>query len=354
MACATRSIRGWTIEMTTFATPTLTVEGISVGFRRQGEIIPAVQDVSFSVHPGETLALVGESGSGKSVTNLAVMRLVPPAPRTIVGGRALLTRKDGSVHDLITASPAEMQSIRGNEIAMIFQEPMTSLNPVLSIGDQIAEAIGFHSSKSRKQALDQAAELLTLVGIPEARRRLSSYPHHLSGGMRQRVMIAMAISCHPRVIIADEPTTALDVTVQAQILELLKRLQQQTGMAIVFITHNLGVVAEVADRVAVMYAGRIVEQASAVDLFAKPLMPYTAALLRSVPRMDQAGRADVTLEAIRGTVPDPSHHPKGCAFHPRCNYHVAGRCDAEQPPLEETGPGRKLRCLRWREIGVPA
>jgi oligopeptide transport system ATP-binding protein len=334
--------------------PALAVENISVGFRRQGEIIPAVHDVSFSIHPGETLALVGESGSGKSVTNLAVMRLTPPAPRTVVKGSARLACKDGTVRDLITASQAEMQAIRGNEIAMIFQEPMTSLNPVRTIGDQIAEAIGFHRNVSRRQALGDAAELLNLVGIPEARRRLASYPHHLSGGMRQRVMIAMAISCQPRVVIADEPTTALDVTVQAQILELLKSLQKQTGMAIVFITHNLGVVAEVADRVMVMYAGRLVEEADVGPLFAAPRMPYTQALLGSVPRMDMAGRRDVVLDAIRGTVPDASRQPPGCTFHPRCNFNLAGLCDANLPPLVETAPGHRVRCLRWREIGSAA
>ena len=279
------------------------------------------------------------------------MRLTPPAPRTLVKGRALLACKDGTARDLISATNREMQSIRGNEIAMVFQEPMTSLNPVRTIGDQIAEAIGFHRPVSRRQALNDAAELLSLVGIPEARRRLSSYPHHLSGGMRQRVMIAMAISCEPRVIIADEPTTALDVTVQAQILELLKSLQKQTGMAMIFITHNLGVVAEVADRVMVMYAGRLVEEAPVGALFARPLMPYTSALLKSVPRMDTAGRRDVALEAIPGTVPDPSHQPPGCAFHTRCRFHQPGLCDGSIPPVSEAAEGHRLRCLRWREIG---
>jgi oligopeptide transport system ATP-binding protein len=243
-----------------------------------------------------------------------------------------------------------MRAVRGNEIAMIFQEPMTSLNPVLSIGDQIAEAILLHRDVSKARAIGQAAELLNLAGIPEAKRRLASYPHHLSGGMRQRVMIAMAIACEPRVVIADEPTTALDVTVQAQILELLKKLQDQTGMAIVFITHNLGVVAEIADRVMVMYAGRLVEEARVGPLFARPRMPYTTALLKSVPRMDMAGRRDIVLEAIRGSVPDPSCQPPGCAFHPRCNHYVAGHCDEMIPPLEDVEHGHRIRCLRWREI----
>jgi len=334
--------------------PTLRVENISVGFRRGGTLIPTVHDVSFFVRPGETLALVGESGSGKSVTNLAMMQLTPPAPRTIVAGRALLTCKDGVARDLIAASREEIRAIRGNEIAMIFQEPMTSLNPVCAIGDQIAEAILLHRKISRRQALRDAAELLNFVGIPDAAKRLSSYPHHLSGGMRQRVMIAMAISCQPRVIVADEPTTALDVTVQAQILDLLKKLQEQTGTAIIFITHNLGVVAEVADRVMVMYGGRLVEEADLARLFERPLMPYTAALLNSVPRMDMAGRRDVVLDAICGSVPDPSHLPSGCAFHPRCNFFVVGRCDVSQPPLDAVDEGRKVRCLRWREILPPA
>jgi oligopeptide transport system ATP-binding protein len=335
---------------TSTTAPTLTVDNISVGFRRGGTVITAVHDVSFFIRPGETLALVGESGSGKSVTNLAIMRLIPPAPRTLVKGSALLACKDGVTRDLIAANREQIRAIRGNEIAMIFQEPMTSLNPVHTVGDQIAEAILLHREVSRRRALDDAAELLSLVGIPDASRRLSSYPHHLSGGMRQRVMIAMAISCQPRVVVADEPTTALDVTVQAQILELLKRLQEQTGMAIIFITHNLGVVAEVADRVMVMYGGRLVEQADVGPLFARPLMPYTAALLNSVPRMDMAGRRDSALDAIQGAVPDPSRLPTGCSFHPRCHFHVGGRCDVAQPPLEAAGEGRAVRCLRWREI----
>ncbi len=349
-----RSTRGWTTRMTAATAPTLVVENISVGFRRGGKLIPAVHDVSFSISPGETLALVGESGSGKSVTNLAIMQLTPPAPHSEVKGRALLTCKDGITRDLISAKREEIQAIRGNEIAMIFQEPMTSLNPVLSVGDQIAEAIMLHRSMSKRAALKETADLLALVGIPDAVKRLDSYPHHLSGGMRQRVMIAMAISCEPRVMVADEPTTALDVTVQAQILELLKRLQEQTGLAIIFITHNLGVVAEVADRVMVMYGGRLVEEATAEQLFEKPLMPYTSALLNSVPRMDMAGRRDTVLEAIRGSVPDPGNQPPGCTFHPRCNHFVAGRCDVSQPPLEAAGGGRKVRCLRWNEIGVRA
>src|SRR5215472_13273690 len=245
----------------------LAVEKLSVGFATRGGTLSVVHEVSFSLRQGETLALVGESGSGKSVTSLAVMRLTPPAPRSIVSGKVRLRRKTGIVEDLLAVPEEEIRDVRGNEISMIFQEPMTSLNPVHRVGDQIAEAISFHQDVDRRTALKRTVELLELVGIPEPRRRITNYPHHLSGGMRQRVMIAMALSCNPKVLIADEPTTALDVTVQAQILELLKDLQAKTGMAILFITHNLGVVAEIADRVMVMYAGRIVEEADTISLF---------------------------------------------------------------------------------------
>jgi oligopeptide transport system ATP-binding protein len=331
-------------------TAVLSAEGLSVGFAARNGLVRVVNDVSFSLNQGETLALVGESGSGKSVTSLAVMRLLPQAPRCVIQGAVRLRRRDGRIEDLLGLPEAEMRNVRGNEIAMIFQEPMTSLNPVHTIGDQIAEAIGFHQSITRNAAREKAVELLDLVGIPEPRKRLSSYPHQLSGGMRQRVMIAMALSCNPKVLIADEPTTALDVTVQAQILELLKDLQVKTGMAMIFITHNLGVVAEIADRVMVMYASRIVEQADAIALFKRPLMPYTAALLRSVPRMDMAGRADAVLETIGGAVPDPARYPKGCTFHPRCRQADPAVCAADMPALEDAGAMHLVRCLRWRQI----
>jgi oligopeptide transport system ATP-binding protein len=240
--------------------------------------------------------------------------------------------------------------VRGNNISMVFQEPMTSLNPVHTIGDQIAEAIVFHRDASRRAALEAAAELLDLVGIPEPRKRLAAYPHQLSGGMRQRAMIAMALACDPSVLIADEPTTALDVTIQAQILDLLRRLQQANGMAIIFITHNLGVVADIADRVMVMYAGRVMEQASVVPLFREPRMPYTMGLLRSVPRLDLAADHNAPLQAIPGNVPDPAHLPPGCPFHPRCEHSVTGRCDATLPALEPSGRDHFVRCLRWREL----
>jgi oligopeptide transport system ATP-binding protein len=328
----------------------LSVRDLTVSFVREGASITVVNGVSFSVRQGETLALVGESGSGKSVTSLALMRLLPPAPQTQIEGTVTLRRKDGQTKNLLDLSTERMREIRGNELSMVFQEPMTSLNPVHTIGDQIAEAITCHRSLPKRQVVEQTLELLDTVGIPEPRRRLSAYPHHLSGGMRQRVMIAMALVCNPQVMIADEPTTALDVTVQAQILELLKDLQARTGMSIIFITHNLGVVAEVADRVMVMYAGRLVEVAEAETLFRQPLMPYTQGLLQSVPRMEMAGRTDIALEGIGGTVPDPAHQPPGCAFHPRCSHMDPGRCTSTVPPLEDAGDDHLVRCIRWREL----
>jgi oligopeptide transport system ATP-binding protein len=324
----------------------LALEDLRVRFHTDDGVISAVNGVSFDVRAGETVAIVGESGSGKSVTSLAIMRLTPRNAGCIVEGSIRFHDKD-----LLALPEEEMRAIRGDRIAMIFQEPMTSLNPVRSVGDQIAEAIMTHRRVARGPALARAAELLDMVGIPDARRRLLAFPHHLSGGMRQRVMIAMALSCEPELLIADEPTTALDVTVQAQILDLLRRLQAQTGMAVIFITHNLGVVAEIADRVMVMYSGRIVEQAEVVPLFARPLMPYTRGLLRSVPR-PAAGTHGARLAAIPGNVPDPAALPRGCAFHPRCAHAEPGRCDAEQPVLEDAD-GHLVRCVRWREI-VPA
>jgi oligopeptide transport system ATP-binding protein len=328
----------------------LDVRSLSVRFRTDAGEIPAVNDVSFAVRPGEMLALVGESGSGKSVTSLAIMRLTPPPPRATIAGQVLFRGRDGGMHDLLVLPEAEVRAVRGNEISMIFQEPLTSLNPVHTVGAQIVEAITHHEKIGRKAALDRAQELLELVGIPDSRKRLASYPHHLSGGMRQRVMIAMALACSPSLLIADEPTTALDVTVQAQILELLQDIQRRNGMAIIFITHNLGVVAEIADRVMVMYAGRVVERGEVVRVLKHPLMPYTKGLLRSVPRMGWTEGARVPLAAIGGTVPDPAHLPSGCSFHPRCPYRDPPRCDARLPDLEDAGGGHDVRCLRWREI----
>ena len=328
-------------------TALLDVHDLRVRFHSDDGVVPAVNGVSFSLEAGETVALVGESGSGKSVTSLAIMRLTPRSGCE-VGGKILF--RDGVERSDLLALPVEaMRAVRGNRISMIFQEPMTSLNPVKTVGEQIAEAILCHRAISRAAALDRAAELLDLVGIPEPRKRLENYPHHMSGGMRQRAMIAMALSCEPALLIADEPTTALDVTVQAQILELLKRLQERTGMAVVFITHNLGVVAEIADRVMVMYAGRIVEQAEVRDLFARPRMPYTRGLLRSVPNL-VPGRGRRRFEAVPGNVPDPMHLPKGCSFHPRCQHFLPGLCDAALPALDVTEDGHLARCVRWREV----
>jgi oligopeptide transport system ATP-binding protein len=329
--------------------PQLEVRDISVAFHADAGRVSAVHDVSFAIHPGEILALVGESGSGKSVTSLAIMRLLPPPPRATVGGHVLLRGRDGRVRDLLGLPEAEMRAVRGNDLAMVFQEPLTSLNPVRTVGAQIAEVLAYHRSMSRRAAVRRAEELLELVGIPDPAKRLSAYPHQLSGGMCQRVMIAIAIACDPTVLIADEPTTALDVTVQAQILELLKGLQTRTGMSILFITHNLGVVAELADRLMVMYAGRIVEAGPTAPLLTRPLMPYTAALLRSVPRFDRIG-AQSELDVIGGNVPDPNKLPPGCSFHPRCAYSDPTRCERQVPALERAGEGRHVRCLRWQEI----
>ncbi len=333
----------------------LEVENLKVHFFTDEGVVKAVDGVSFHIDKGETLAVVGESGSGKSVTSLAIMRLIPTPPGRIVDGSVRFRGKDGVEKDLVRLPESEMRKIRGNDIAMIFQEPMTSLNPVYTVGDQIAEAIVLHQKKTKKEALELAAEMLDLVGIPEARKRLSNYPHQMSGGMRQRVMIAMALSCNPSLLIADEPTTALDVTIQAQILELMKQLQEEIGMSVLFITHNLGVVAEIADRVVVMYAGRAVEEADVVPVFKDPLHPYTMGLLNSVPRVDVAAEKQERLEAIPGNVPNPLFLPAGCAFHPRCRWFEPGRCDAAIPELEDAGDGRRVRCFRWQEIreGVP-
>jgi peptide/nickel transport system ATP-binding protein len=333
------------------ALPVLEVDGLAVRFAADNGPVAAVNGVSFALARGETLALVGESGSGKSVTSLAVMRLLPPPPVCEVTGTVRLAEPGGAMRELLGLPAEAMCRVRGDRISMIFQEPMTSLNPVLPVGEQIAEAIRFHQGASRRTALAAAAELMDRVGIPEARKRLASYAHHLSGGQRQRVMIAMALACDPEVLIADEPTTALDVTVQAQILDLLRRLQERTGMAIIFITHNLGVVAEVADRVLVMYAGRAVEEAEVGALFRRPLMPYTTGLLGSVPRLPGAGGARGRLTAIPGNVPDPLHLPPGCSFHPRCTEAKSGLCDQAVPPAEEAEAGHRVRCLRWRAIG---
>jgi oligopeptide/dipeptide ABC transporter ATP-binding protein len=298
--------------------------------------VRAVDGVSWDVMPGETVALVGESGCGKSVSALSVMRLVAGPAGRIVGGEVVFKGRD-----LLALSEEEMRHVRGREIAMIFQEPMTSLNPVLSIGRQLTETMETHLGLAPARATERAAELLGLVGIPDAGRRLRQYPHQFSGGMRQRMMIAMALSCEPSLILADEPTTALDVTIQAQILELMKDLSRRFGVAMLMITHNLGVVARYADRVNVMYAGKIVERGTAREIYAQPRHPYTIGLLRSVPRLDEPRRAK--LLPIPGQPPDLSRLPPGCAFAPRC-ANVLERCRADVPPLEEVDPGHLSAC----------
>jgi oligopeptide/dipeptide ABC transporter ATP-binding protein len=315
----------------------LEVQNLQTQFSTRGGVVRAVDDVSWDVEEGETVALVGESGCGKSVSALSIMRLVAPPAGRIVGGRILFQGRD-----LLTLSEEEMRRVRGREIAMIFQEPMTSLNPVLTIGRQLTEGSEIHMGASPSQARQRAVELLTLVGIPDPERRLPQYPHQFSGGMRQRMMIAMALVCNPKLILADEPTTALDVTIQAQILELLRDLSRRLRVAMLIITHNLGVVARYADRVNVMYAGKIIERATARELYGQPRHPYTLGLLRSVPRLDEPRRA--RLDPIEGQPPDLSRLPPGCAFTPRCAFRVA-RCTVEVPPLRAIGaPGHVTAC----------
>ena len=325
----------------------LRVEGLTVRFGG----VPAVEDVSFALRPGETLAVVGESSSGKSVTALALMRLLDQRTCT-VAGRALLRGADGRQTDLLALPERAMADLRGRALGMIFQEPMTSLNPVHTVGRQISEGLIRHERLSPRAAAARAVDLLAQVGIPEPARRASAFPHQLSGGMRQRATIAIALACRPRILIADEPTTALDVTIQAQILDLLRRLQAETGMAVVFITHNLGVVAEIADRVVVMYAGQVVEDAPAAALLGRPAMPYTAGLMRSVPRLDAALHTGRRLIAIPGNVPDPRQRPAGCTFHPRCGHARPDPCLSARPALEWAAPGHRVRCARWREVAA--
>ncbi len=317
----------------------------------RGVGIRAVDGVSFSIDPGETLAIVGESGSGKSVTSLSIMGLLPKGAGRITRGQILLRGRD-----LVPLPEREMRRIRGKDIGMIFQEPMTSLNPVHTLGHQISEVIIEHQGLTRAKAHERAVEMLALVGIPEPRKRADSYPHQMSGGMRQRAMIAMALSCQPSLLIADEPTTALDVTIQAQILELMKDLQKQLGMAIIFITHDLGVVAEVSDRVVVMYASQVVESGPVADIFERPQMPYTAGLLKSIPRLGSSA-AHKRLDTIPGQVPMLSRLPAGCRFRPRC-AHAHAACGLSEPPLTQTPGGREVRCLRWADLtlaeGIPA
>jgi peptide/nickel transport system ATP-binding protein len=318
--------------------PLLRVTDLTTHFETQEGCIRAVDGVDFDVGRGETLGVVGESGCGKTVLALSIMRLVPTPPGRIVAGRVFL---DGT--DLLAVARAEMHRFLGRDMAMIFQEPMTSLNPVLRVGEQIAEMVRFHEKLSRTEATNRAVEMLQLVGMAAPERRIRDYPHQLSGGMRQRVMIAMALSCHPRLMLADEPTTALDVTIQAQILELIGRLKEELGASVMLISHDLGVIAEAAQFVAVMYAGQIVEQRSAPDLFSFPLHPYTVGLLLSLPRIDQSGNTDGYLKTIPGSVPPLYNLPLGCRFQERCPK-VMDVCRSEDPALTEERPGHWVRC----------
>jgi oligopeptide/dipeptide ABC transporter ATP-binding protein len=300
------------------------------------------------IRHGETLALVGESGSGKSVTSLAILGLLPPGSATMAATGILLRGRSGAVSDLSRIDKSTLRRLRGDEIAMIFQEPMTSLNPAYSVGKQISEVLEEHRGMKAKEARARAIAMLDRVGIPDAARRVDAYPHELSGGMRQRVMIAMSMICGPGLLIADEPTTALDVTIQAQILDEMRQLQNEFGMAMLFITHDLGVVAEIAQDVAVMYCGQIVETGSVASVLTHPLHPYTRGLLASVPRPDRP-RAG-SLQSIPGRVPDPRNLPPGCRFSPRCRFSVPGLCDMAVPALEDNGSGGAVRCVRWSEL----
>ncbi len=322
----------------------LEVNRLVTRFHTEEGVLHAVNGVSLCVHQGETLGVVGESGCGKSVTMLSIMRLLPHPPARISADSILFKGKD-----LTQVSDKEMRAIRGSQMAIVFQDPMTSLNPVMTVGRQITESLRIHLKMDEVEAEERATELLQLVGIPEARRRLKAYPHQFSGGMRQRAMIAMALACNPALLIADEPTTALDVTIQAQIVELVKRLRDQFGMALIWITHDLGVVAGLADRVCVMYAGCIVEEALVDDLYESPLHPYTAALLQSIPRIDD--NTNEKLEAIEGLPPELYVLPAGCPFAPRCKFAVE-RCQHENPGLEEVAPQHKVAC--WVKLHTGA
>ncbi|MCW5567020.1 MAG: ABC transporter ATP-binding protein [Dokdonella sp.] len=317
----------------------LEIRGLKTYFRTDDGPVQAVDGVDLSIDRGETLGVVGESGCGKTVTAMTTMKLVAMPPGYIAGGQILWQGRD-----LVPLAADEMRKIRAKEIAIIFQEPMTSLNPVYTIGEQIAEVIRLHEGLNRKDALDKTIEMLRLVKIPNPERRVRDYPHQFSGGMRQRVMIAMALSCNPKLLIADEPTTALDVTIQAQILELLGEMKSKFGMAIMLITHAMGVVAETAQRVVVMYAGKVVEEAPVAALFGAPRHPYTQGLIRSIPRIDTAATHKTRLEAIGGVVPSLLNPPPGCRFAPRCRFATAA-CTEAMPELREVGPGHKVRCI---------
>ncbi|ABR31572.1 peptide ABC transporter ATP-binding protein [Thermosipho melanesiensis] len=321
--------------------PLLQVRNLKTYFHTEDGIVKAVDGVDFEVYPGETLGIVGESGSGKSVTSLSILRLLDPNGEILDGSEIIFDGKN-----LLELSEDEMRKIRGNDIAMIFQEPMVALNPVFTIGEQIMEAILLHQDVNKNQAREMAIDMLRKVGIPEPEKRVDEYPHELSGGMRQRAMIAMALSCRPKLLIADEPTTALDVTIQAQILDLMKQLQKEYGMAIIFITHDVGVIAENADRVVVMYGGMVMETAEVKELFKRMKHPYTWGLLNSIPRLDiEQDR----LYNIPGIVPDPLHFPPGCRFNTRCEF-ADERCKKEIPPLQKVGEDHYSRCFYHQKV----
>ncbi len=335
--------------------PLVEVRNLKTQFFLDEGTVRAVDGADFTLYRGETLGVVGESGCGKSVTARSILRIVP-RPGRITEGEILYHRRttsDGGevteVIDLTTLDERgpDIRSIRGAEISMVFQEPMTSLSPVHTVGSQIIEAILLHQEVSKEEARNNAIEVLDRVGMPQPRRTVDRYPHELSGGMRQRAMIAMALSCQPALLIADEPTTALDVTTEAQILQLMRNLQDELGMAIMFITHNLGVIAQMTEHVIVMYLGKVVEEATVDDIFYQPKHPYTQALLRSIPRVGRRSRE--RLESIKGNVPDPYNIPTGCPYYPRCNFFMPGRCNVMEPPYYEVGPGHKARCLLYGE-----
>jgi peptide/nickel transport system ATP-binding protein len=332
------------------------VKGLKTYFFLDEGTVRAIDGVDFNIQRGQTLGVVGESGCGKSVTARSILRIVPKPGRIVEGEitlhRAAEHKHRSAVTDVVKLTElnpmgSEMRSIRGAEIALVPQEPMASLSPVHTIGNQIMEAIQLHQKVNKAEAREKAIEILDLVGFPNPKQRIDAYPYQLSGGLRQRAVIAMALSCHPSLLIADEPTTALDVTTEAQILRLMRRLQQELGMAIMYITHNLGVVAQMTERVIVMYMGKVVEEADVDTVFHNPKHPYTSALLRSIPRLGLKTRERQRLESIRGTVPDPYSIPKGCPFHPRCSQRIRGVCDTQEPPNVEVEAGHKVRCVLY-------
>jgi peptide/nickel transport system ATP-binding protein len=323
------------------AEPLLNIRGLKTHFKTDDGMVRAVDGVDIAIGRGETVGVVGESGCGKTVTAMTVMKLIAMPPGEIVEGEILWQGRD-----IVKMTADEMRKIRSKEIGIIFQEPMTSLNPVYTVGDQIAEVVRLHEGLSRREATDRAIEMLRLVNIPTPERRVKDYPHQFSGGMRQRVMIAMALSCNPQLLIADEPTTALDVTIQAQILDLLAEMRERLGMAIMLITHDMGVVAETTHRVVVMYAGRVVEEATVDRLFGDPKHPYTQGLIRSIPRIDTAAEKKERLEAIGGVVPSLLHPPPGCRFAARCRF-ATDKCTEAMPPLRDVAPGHKVACVLY-------